>query len=185
MQHSKAASQFNCLEFCFPDIIPENGITMYANDRTQGPACAIAAAAGTVYRNYFAPVTDRQTGEIIQYGQSKILQINNLDEIENILNNTEHRYWKIKNGYSFSDNVTALQQLNTHLLSIDPITFSTYRDAIKVGVHEDVGVTFKTARHEVKSDIEVAMQCPAEHVNTFSDLNDITTDSLFPRTNSQ
>lgn len=39
----------------FSDIIPENGVTMYANGYTQGPACVIAAAAGTVYRNYFAP----------------------------------------------------------------------------------------------------------------------------------
>lgn len=62
----------------------------------------------------------------------------------------------------------ARKQLNTHLLSADSSTFSTYRDAIKVDIQEDVGVTFKTGRHEVKSGAAVAMQCPAEHVNTFS-----------------
>jgi hypothetical protein len=34
---------------------PEDGVTMYAADPTQGPACALACAAGSVYRNYFCP----------------------------------------------------------------------------------------------------------------------------------
>ena len=37
---------------------PEMGVTGYVNDRTQGPCCAIACGAGTVYRNYLAPVRD-------------------------------------------------------------------------------------------------------------------------------
>ena len=34
----------------------KDGVTRCQNDRTQGPACAIAAGAATIYRNYFAPV---------------------------------------------------------------------------------------------------------------------------------
>jgi hypothetical protein len=34
---------------------PEDGVTVYAADPTQGPACALACAAGSVYRNYFCP----------------------------------------------------------------------------------------------------------------------------------
>ena len=34
---------------------PEDGVTLYAADPTQGPACALACAAGSVYRNYFCP----------------------------------------------------------------------------------------------------------------------------------
>ena len=34
---------------------PEYGVTLYAADPTQGPACALACAAGSVYRNYFCP----------------------------------------------------------------------------------------------------------------------------------
>jgi hypothetical protein len=52
----QVASQFNLLEMVGPDITPEEGVTRYVNDRTQGPACAIAAGAATVYRNYFVPV---------------------------------------------------------------------------------------------------------------------------------
>ncbi len=69
----QAASQMNCLEFpnqyvaLFPThpptvcntlrmhTVPEDGVTIYAADPTQGPACALACAAGSVYRNYFCP----------------------------------------------------------------------------------------------------------------------------------
>ena len=50
----QAASQLNCLEFAGPQVLPQDGITGYAEDRTQGPACALACAAGALVRNYFA-----------------------------------------------------------------------------------------------------------------------------------
>jgi hypothetical protein len=50
----QVASQFNLLEMISPDVTPERGVTRYENDRTKGPACAIAAGAATIYRNYFA-----------------------------------------------------------------------------------------------------------------------------------
>ena len=49
----QAASQFNLLEMVSPTITPEQGIDRYEYDYTQGPACAIACGAGTIYRNYF------------------------------------------------------------------------------------------------------------------------------------
>jgi hypothetical protein len=52
----QVASQFNLLEMAGPSVTPEDGVTRYAGDHTQGPACAIAAGAATIYRNYFAPV---------------------------------------------------------------------------------------------------------------------------------
>jgi hypothetical protein len=39
------AWQFNLLEMIGPDVSPEHGVTRYQHDRTQGPACAIAAGA--------------------------------------------------------------------------------------------------------------------------------------------
>lgn len=63
----QVASQFNFLEMVGPSVSPEDGVTRYQHDRTQGPACAIAAGAATIYRNYLVPVgkhtgqtTDRQ-----------------------------------------------------------------------------------------------------------------------------
>ena len=45
----QVASQFNLLEMVSPSVTPEYGVGIYENDRTQGPACAIAAGAGTIY----------------------------------------------------------------------------------------------------------------------------------------
>jgi len=42
----QVASQFNLLEMTGPDVTPEHGVTRYAFDHTQGPACAIAAGGG-------------------------------------------------------------------------------------------------------------------------------------------
>ncbi len=52
----QVASQFNLLEMTGPTVRPEDGVTRYAGDPTQGPACAIAAGAATIYRNYCVPV---------------------------------------------------------------------------------------------------------------------------------
>jgi hypothetical protein len=35
----QVASQFNLLEMVSPSVTPEQGVTRYQNDRTQGPAC--------------------------------------------------------------------------------------------------------------------------------------------------
>lgn len=57
----QVASQFNLLEMPSPDVTPEHGVSGYQHDNTQGPACAMAAGAATIYRNYFAEV-DGQAG---------------------------------------------------------------------------------------------------------------------------
>lgn len=67
----QVASQFNLLEMVGPDVTPEQGVTRYQHDRTQGPACAMAAGAATMYRNYFAPVA----GEV---GQTRDRQLDGL-----------------------------------------------------------------------------------------------------------
>ncbi len=51
----QVASQFNTLEMISPDVTPEDGVDRYESDRTQGPACAVACGAGTIYRNYLVP----------------------------------------------------------------------------------------------------------------------------------
>lgn len=55
----QVASQFNLLEMVSPEVRPEDGVARYQHDRTQGPACAIAAGAATIYRNYYVPVAGR------------------------------------------------------------------------------------------------------------------------------
>lgn len=54
----QVASQFNLLGMVSERGAPEQGVSGYAYDPTQGPACAISAGAGTIYRNYLVPVGD-------------------------------------------------------------------------------------------------------------------------------
>lgn len=54
----QVASQFNCLEMIDARVRPEDGITRYAHDKSQGPACAVACAPGAVLRNYYVKVDD-------------------------------------------------------------------------------------------------------------------------------
>jgi hypothetical protein len=46
------ASQFNLLEMTGPSVTPEDGVTRYKDDPTQGPACAIAAGAATILHRH-------------------------------------------------------------------------------------------------------------------------------------
>jgi hypothetical protein len=91
----QVASQFNLLEMVSPTVTPEMGVGIYDFDPTQGPACAIAAGAGTIYRNYFAPVNE-------QVGQSANNQIDCLADLGTALGNTKNRLWEMKNGYALA-----------------------------------------------------------------------------------
>lgn len=124
----QVASQLNCLEFADPRETPEDGVTNYAYDATQGPACSLAAAAATVYRNYFAPVGDDE-------GQRADRQLNNLAAVQALLDEDVVR---VKNGYCFSnpDAITALSN------AVDPSNRDLLLDAMRIGVQTDVEVTF-------------------------------------------
>ena len=66
------------------------------SDRTQGPSCSLACAAGTVFRNYFVPF--REGG----FGQTAQRQINLLSELESTLLSgklPENPFFTVKNGY--------------------------------------------------------------------------------------
>ena len=52
----QVASQFDLLEMVGPGMTADDGAPRYIGDRTQEPACAIAAGAGTIYRYYFVPL---------------------------------------------------------------------------------------------------------------------------------
>ncbi|CAK0796567.1 unnamed protein product [Prorocentrum cordatum] len=97
----QVASQLNCLEFVHSDVTPEEGITGYVQDRTQGPCCAIACGAGTLYRNYFAPITSAK-GNVIRTGQVAARQIECLRDLAAALGNKRHGYLRVKNGYTLA-----------------------------------------------------------------------------------
>ena len=97
---SRQASQFNCLEFVGPSVVPEDGVTGYADDRTQGPACSVACGPATVYRNYYAPVGG--PGAHAQQGQTAGRQLNNLEGVAEMLaeggDESEEYFW-VQGGY--------------------------------------------------------------------------------------
>ena len=135
----QAASQFNYLEFPSPSNAPEDGINGYAFDRTQGPACAIACAAGTAYRNYLVMMQDGIRG------QSRERQFNGLADVETALLQThglQQRPWKVKNGY-----IETSEQLMTPAIPIfeDRAKRSELIKLLRIGVVEDAEVTNEDA----------------------------------------
>ena len=152
----QTASQLNCLEFSSPSMVPEHGLTCYMHDNTQGPACSLACAAATVYRNYFTPVRG-QGSPTCRKGQTADMQLNNLKDLELLLDNERNRYWSVRNGYVFSDE-DSLSRLNR---TLDERGAAAGRDelmeCIMVGVQANAEVTF--ASRFVTPD-EVSGLCP-------------------------
>jgi len=138
----QAASQFNLLEMPSPRGVPENGISDYEYDRTQGPACAMACAAGTAYRNYLVPVPFRSDG---QRGQTRKRQLNGLQDVEEYLMREESLGsvpWTVTNGYIESSR-TKLESLNRLLLNDEKLSEELI-SRIRIGIQQDATVTDDT-----------------------------------------
>ena len=129
----QVASQFNLLEMTGPEVTPEDGVTRYADDRTQGPACAIAAGAATIYRNYFAPVDGH-------LGQTRDRQIDCLRDLGAALRNQDNRLWTMRNGYALCTE-SGLASIARTLEAMSVAEQDSLRDRLRVGLHWDVEVT--------------------------------------------
>ena len=129
----QAASQFNLLEMVSPEVSPRAGITGYAHDRTQGPVCAIACAAGTVHRNYFAPVGD-------QIGQCGPAQIDCLAEIGKHFDNDRLGLWEMRNGYALFKE-RGLKAVDSHLAQLNDVEIDTLRALLSIGLQWRTEVT--------------------------------------------
>ena len=137
----QVASQFNLLEMTSPRVTPECGVGIYEHDFTQGPACAIAAGAGTIYRNYFVDINGR-------IGQTADNQIDCLSGISKLLDNSKQRLWKMVNGYALPS-AEGLEEINRKLESMDEAALDTVRQALQIGLHWDTQVTLGDASHTV------------------------------------
>ncbi len=137
----QVASQFNLLEMVGPNVTPEDGVGRYEDDPTQGPACAIAAGAGTIYRNYFVQVGDG-------LGQTAERQVDTLADLGALLGNSEGRLWNMRNGYALADG-TGLAAIAEHLGRLDANGLDRLRSALRVGVQWDTEVTQASAGHTV------------------------------------
>ncbi|EGJ10282.1 hypothetical protein [Rubrivivax benzoatilyticus] len=137
----QVASQFNLLEMIGPQVTPDDGVTRYEHDRTQGPACAMACGAATLVRHYFVPVDGRP-------GQTAGRQLDALAGLGEALAAATGRpreaLWEMRNGYALpsADGLTAI---DAHLAALDEAGLDTLRTRLAIGVHRDVEVTDVTA----------------------------------------
>ena len=132
----QVASQFNMLEMVGPSVTPEGGVTRYEHDRTQGPACAMAAGAATIWRNYLAPCG----GGI---GQTAARQLDGLAELGVELARRLGRAappWTMRNGYALAT-TEQLAVITAILHEADDPTLDALRGLLRVGLHENVEAT--------------------------------------------
>lgn len=133
----QVASQFNLLEMISQYVTPEQGVACYAGDPTQGPACAMAAGAATIYRNYCVPVGDG-------IGQTRQRQLDTLAELGAALSEAVglpvSRLWRMQNGYALatSEGLAAIAAL---LSTASDDLRDTLRGHLAIGLHRDVEVT--------------------------------------------
>lgn len=133
----QVASQFNVLEMTSQDVTPEQGVTRYAWDLTQGPACAIAAGAATIYRNYFVPFPDG-------VGQTARRQVDNLAGVGAAL--SEHTglavaaLWEMRNGYALCT-TEGLRAIAWLLEGASEEMLDDLRGRLAIGLHRNVEVT--------------------------------------------
>jgi hypothetical protein len=137
----QVASQFNLLEMAGPEVTPERGVGIYEHDRTQGPACAVAAGAGTIFRNYFVVVNGK-------VGQSADNQIDCLAGVGTLLGNTDQRLWRMVNGYALPSAI-GLKEIDQQLRAMDESDRDRLRQALQIGLQWNTQVTLDGASHVV------------------------------------
>lgn len=130
-----------------PDITPEAGVSGYADDNTQGPACAMAAGAATIYRNYFAPVRgvagqtgDRQLDTLAHLGVALAAE----------LSRPVGELCSMRNGYALCSE-SGLAAITDFLTNATDGLRDLLRGQLAIGLHRNIEVTDPTSnpRHRV------------------------------------
>lgn len=150
----QAASQFNCLEFIRANSEPEDGVRIYEFDRTQGPSCALACAASSVWRNYFMPMGP-DGGE--PRGQRRDRQLNNLRDVQALLGDG---LLEVRNGYTFAEDVEAIAR---RVEAMSEEERDGLRGAVRIGVQWDAEVTDQRMEYKKNSAgkwANVGTDCP-------------------------
>lgn len=139
----QVASQWNCLEMVNPDVTPDQGVSIYETDRTQGPACAIGCGFSTLYRNYGVRSFDWQTGTY-SFGQKKDRQLNLLHEFDkHVFEQLRDKKptWLMQNGYMLTDR----DKMGRFAETFDhkPELLDQIASLIRVGYATECPVTFR------------------------------------------
>jgi hypothetical protein len=143
----QVASQFNALEMTGEEVTPEEGVTRYQGDHTQGPACAIAAGAATIWRNYFVPVKGG-------LGQTATRQIDNLADVGAALyerlETPSLPLWNMQNGHALC-NRQSLRVINKYLTESSDDEWDALRSKLRIALQADTEVTDGDARGQLVS----------------------------------
>eukprot|EP01134_Creolimax_fragrantissima_P002065 CFRG2065T1 len=155
----QVASQFNLLEMAHPDAVPDDGVGIYEYDHTQGPTCAIASGAGTIYRNYFARTdengvvldddgdNDMNSCADAQMGQTVNVQICCMSDLERAFQaNSDDDLWDMKNGYLFATH-TGLRSINLQLQAANEARIDKFREHLRIGLQWHTMVTTTGCKH--------------------------------------
>lgn len=137
----QAASQFNLLEMVHPGVTPEAGIDGYEDDRTQGPVCAMACGAGTLYRNYFVPLGG-------QTGQTAGRQVDCLADLGAALGNENGRLWRMRNGYALPS-ALGLSVVRDRLSGCNASELRRLTELLRVGIQRQTEITDEGGGHTV------------------------------------
>ena len=172
----QVASQLNCLEMSGLNKIPENGITIYIDDHTQGPACAMCAPAGLAYRNYI--YNGGQTAKK-QIDMSKKL----LEFLQSIKSEIE---WESQNGYLFFEKTPKLKIINELLNNTD--VFEKAKKLIEVGSHRNQGVVVNNKKcdylinHVYCSGLPISYNYDDNNINDWENLSKLFLEGIYENT---
>ena len=153
----QAASQFNLLEMVDPGVTPEEGIDIYEEDRTQGPVCAIACGAGTLFRNYLVPLNGQQ-------GQSANNQVNCLADLAEALAPQIQQGLDMRNGYAFLEEEDLIR-IGNHINNCSPEEYQLLKDRLRIGVQWDTEVTISPNKHLVTQAYCSALPIGYSHIH--------------------
>jgi hypothetical protein len=150
------ASQFNLLEMVGPDVTPEHGVTGYEQDNTQGPACAIAAGAATILRNYLVPMPHGS-------GQRHNAQLDALagfgEALAESMGVSPGELWRMQNGYAMLE-AQGLVAIAEHMKQMEEAALDRLRSELCIGLHEDVDVTELPHCHRHRVDHALCFALP-------------------------
>lgn len=124
----QAASQFNCLEMVGPGVSPDRGVTIYVDDPTQGPACALACPGALAYRNYLVNGTGQGGGPGRQ-----------IDLLRDVAPIVGRGAWRMQNGYCLPSAPGSMADVASRLQA-DPALAEQATLATRVGVHWSTAV---------------------------------------------
>ena len=134
----QVASQFNMLEMVGPDVTPEDGVTGYRHDPTQGPACAMAAGAATIYRNYLVPMPGGGTGQTVKRQLDGLAELG--DALAQRIGTERPALWAMRNGYALPTRAS-LDAIAEYLGAADEAALEALRGRLRLGLHQNVEVT--------------------------------------------